>query len=171
MTVMIERYFGIPQQVIRMGLWAQMKPSEQSLNVCLMHESERYSTRRLQKTDATLSKMAGLSPRAFCNARKKLQERKLVACKRSGGNIYEYTICNPETGLPWPGDPKARIHYLKKESGSPQQQAPVLSEWTPPASTPERDASRKESSQSNAHTTERSANRSCGIPLSFGKIC
>jgi hypothetical protein len=77
-TVMIDKYFGLPQQVIRDGRWANMKPGEQSLYVCLMHESERYSTRELTRSDAKLEELTGLSSRTFCNSRKKLQELKLV---------------------------------------------------------------------------------------------
>jgi hypothetical protein len=118
-TVMFDRYFGIPQHVLRSGLWSQMKPSEQGLYVCLMHESERCSTREIQRTDDGLCKLSGLSSRAFCNARKKLQERGLVVCRRGKGNVYVYTICNPETRSPWPGHPKQRIVYRRKECAAP----------------------------------------------------
>jgi hypothetical protein len=114
-TVMFDRYFGIPQHVIRSGLWASMKPSQQSLYICLMHESERCSTRLLRRTDASLCELTGLSSRAFCNARKKLQELRLVQCHRGTGNIYAYTLCNPVTGIPWPGGPKERFLYRRKE--------------------------------------------------------
>jgi len=114
-TVMFDRYFGLPQHVIRSGQWAQMKPSEQSLYVCLMFESEHYSSREIKKSDADLHNLTGLSPRAFCNARKKLQERGLVFCRRGRGNVYVYVICNPETGSAWPGDPKHRIVYRRKQ--------------------------------------------------------
>jgi|SRR5438270_8865965 len=93
---MFDRYFGIPQHVIRSGLWANMKPSQQSLYICLMHESERCSTRLLRRPDASLCELSGLSSRAFCDARKKLQEIGLIQCRRGAGNIYLYTICNPE---------------------------------------------------------------------------
>jgi len=113
-TVMFPRFFGVPQKVIREGLWAKMKPSEQSLFVCLLHESERCSTRELARTDAQLYALSGVSPRAFCNARKKLQERGLILYQRGRGNVYIYAICDPEAGLPWPGDPKEPVRYKKK---------------------------------------------------------
>ena len=114
-TVMLDRYFGIPQHVIRSGLWARMKPSEWSLYVCLMHESERYSTREIQRTDVALCALAGVSSRAFCNARKKLQEYGLLICHRGRGNAYVYTVCDPQTGTPWPGDPKQKIPYRRRD--------------------------------------------------------
>jgi hypothetical protein len=113
-TTMIDRFFGVPQAVVRLGIWAEMKPTEQSLYICLMHDSERYKTRELRRTDAELSTLSGLSSRSFCNARKKLQERRLFVCKRGSGNSYVYTLCDPETGQPWPGDPKRAVPYLKK---------------------------------------------------------
>jgi hypothetical protein len=51
-------------------------------------------------------------------ARKKLQERGLVVCSRGVGNLYAYTLCNPETSSPWPGDPKQRIPYRKKDTAT-----------------------------------------------------
>jgi hypothetical protein len=114
MTTMIDKFFGMPQSVMRSGTWAAMKPSEQTLYVALLHESERYCTREFQRSDARISDLAGISPRACRDARIKLQERGLIRYKRGKGNIHVYTLCNPETGQPWAGDPKQRVPYLKK---------------------------------------------------------
>jgi predicted DNA-binding transcriptional regulator len=114
MTTMFDKFFGMPNSVIRSGTWAAMKPAEQSLYTCLLHDSERYRTRELQRTDAQICKLAGLSSRACRDARIKLHERGLVRYKRGNGNVYVYTLCNPETGEPWPGDPKQPIRYIKK---------------------------------------------------------
>lgn len=114
MTTMFDKFFGMPQYVIRSGTWAAMKPAEQSLYTCLCHDSERYCTRELQRTDAQIWELAGLSSRACRDARIKLQERGLVRYKRGRGNVYVYTLCNPETGQAWPGDPKQQIRYSKK---------------------------------------------------------
>lgn len=119
MTTMFDRFFGVPQAVLRSGTWAKMKPTEQSLYICLLHESERYRTRELRRTDAQLGDLSALSSRSFCNARKKLQERRLVLYRRAVGNAYVYTLCNPETGEPWPGDPKHRVPYIKKSQSGP----------------------------------------------------
>jgi hypothetical protein len=111
---MIDRFFGVSHYVIRSGLWAQMTPTEQSLYIYLMHESERYRTRELLRTDAAIFNATGMSSRALCNARKKVQERGLLLYERSKGNMYLYTVCNPETGRPYPGDPKVPVPYRKK---------------------------------------------------------
>jgi hypothetical protein len=120
MTTMIDKFFGMPLSVIRSGTWAAMKPAEQSLYTCLFHDSERYRTRELQRTDAQMCELAGISSRSCRDARIKLQERRLVRYKRGARNVYVYTLCNPETGEPWPGDPKQPIRYVKKsDRGSP----------------------------------------------------
>jgi hypothetical protein len=113
-TTMFNRFFGVPQAVIRSGTWPEMKPTEQSLYICLLHESERCSTRELLRTDAQMGKLTKLSSRSFCNARKKLKERGLLLYRRGAGNTYIYTLCNPETSQPWPGDPKRHVPYIKK---------------------------------------------------------
>ena len=114
MTVMFPEFFGMPQSVIRTGLWARMRERERSLYTVLLHESERYCTRQFDRTDAQLSSIAGICPRSIREGRIKLQEFGLIIAKRGKGNVYTYTICNPDTHAPWPGDPKARIPYVKK---------------------------------------------------------
>ncbi len=124
MSVMFPKYFGVPHAVIRRGLWAEMKPSEQGLYIALMHESERYRSRELDRMDAKMCSLTGLSPRALRDARIKLQERGLVCCERRLGNVYRYTLCDPETGRPWPGDAKTIIRYRKKADGN-QESSPA----------------------------------------------
>jgi len=124
MTVMIDRFFGLPQQVIRSGLWKAMRSSEKDLYVFLMQESERCCTRQVHCTDAEITKAVGLKPRTLCNARKKLQERGLIACARHQGNKYEYTICDLATGKPYPGNPKERIVYAKQNTAQAVQEKP-----------------------------------------------
>jgi hypothetical protein len=164
-TTMFDRYFGIPQSVIRSGTWAQMKPTEQSLYICLLHESERYRTRELRRTDAQLCQISGLSSRSFCNARKKLQEHALFLCKRSAGNVYIYTLCNPKTGLPWPGDPKQSVAYTKRsdQSAAASEKGPISSgEHSVRAASG--GLARQNGSLVPATKTEAKV---CGVPLSF----
>lgn len=127
MTTMIPRFFGVHQAVMRTGLWAEMRPSEQSLYVALMHESERRSTRKFKLKDAEVARLYGLAPRTLCNARKKLQEYRLILCLSGPGNVYTYTICDPETAWPYPGEPDKRVPYVKKAdaSGGRQCHAPM----------------------------------------------
>lgn len=118
MTVMIESFFGVHPHLIRSGLWAALKPGAKDLYVFLMHESERTRSRELKRTDAQVRQTVGASGRTLCNARKQLQERGLIQCKRADGNKYIYTICDPVTGKPYPGDPRVPIRRSKAASPS-----------------------------------------------------
>ncbi len=151
MTTMIDKFFGMPQHVFRSGIWAQMKPSEQNVYACLFHDSERYQTRELQRTDEQISKMAGLSSRSCRDARIKLQERGLIRYKRGSGNVHVYTLCNPETGEPYPGDPKQQIPYVKKSDRASSAAD------TPSASAETNPSERNKPSRREVH----------GVPLSF----
>lgn len=114
MTVMIDRFFGLHQQVIRSGLWKKMRPGEKDLYVFLMHKSERHCTRELRCTDMEIDEAIGVKPRTLCNARKKLEEHGLIRCLRRLGNRYEYVLCDPATRQPYPGNPKQAVLYAKK---------------------------------------------------------
>lgn len=134
MTVMFPRYFGLPQAVIRSRIWRGMKPSEQSFYVFLCHESERKASREVRRTDAEIRDWTGLSSRALSRARKKVQEIGLALCHRAKGNVYIYTLCNPETGRPWEGDPKTPVRYERVDGdghGVPSSALPPPSESKP----------------------------------------
>lgn len=124
MTVMFDRFFGLPQQVLRSGLWKVMRPGEKDLYVFLMAESERCCSRQLGCTDKEIAERVGVKARTLCNARKKLQERGLITCVRQRGNRYQYVICDPSTGQPYPGNPKERMVYVKKPQAGPIQSQP-----------------------------------------------
>ena len=115
MTVMIESFFGVHPYLFRSGLWRKLKPGERDLYLCLMEESERRCTRELTTTDAEVRRLVGAASRTLCNARKKLQEYGLIRYKAGEGNRYTYTICNPKTGLPYPGDPRIPMVVPKRD--------------------------------------------------------
>lgn len=115
---MIPKFFGMPPQVIRLKIWPSLKPVAAKVYVVLYHESERYCTRELSRTDAQLAELAGVSRRALRDARIKLQEHGLVLYSVSPGAAYTYTLCDPETRQPWPGNPKHPIRYEKKIRGT-----------------------------------------------------
>jgi len=100
-----------------------MKPGEKDLYVFLMHESERYCTREITVTDATICEVIGTAPRTLCNARKRLQERGLIRHAAGRGNRYTYTICNPKTREPYPGQPRDPARLPKKEGTPPLNKA------------------------------------------------
>jgi len=121
---MLDSFFGVHPHVVRSGLWAKMKPGEKDLYIYLMAESERYRTRFIKATDAAIHCLVGAAPRTLCNARKKLREYGLIRYKAEQGNRYAYTICDPKTGAPYPGDPKDRVDGARRapaESYEPTQ--------------------------------------------------
>ncbi|HEY6351480.1 MAG TPA: hypothetical protein VI636_18915 [Candidatus Angelobacter sp.] len=107
-----------------------MKEGEIRLYLCLMHRSERYSSREVTITDDDVRKEVGAASRTLCNARKKLQELGLIQYRKVAGNKYVYVICNPATGKPYPEDPKKPIRYKKREKQEPESrpQSPVIAE-------------------------------------------
>jgi len=115
---MITRYFGIPQYLIDSGLFKQLKPGHLKLYMFLMFKSERNSTRLLLCTDSAIRQGANVAPRTSCNARKKLQEYGLIKYRKTTGNKYVYEICDATTGIPFPGNPRARVIYKRVERGA-----------------------------------------------------
>jgi len=111
---MLDKFFGVHPHVTRSGLWAKMKPGEKDLYIYLMAESERCCTREMKRTDAQITVGVGVAGRTLCNARKRLQEFGLVRCQKGEGNKYVYSICNPVTGEPYPGDPKEPLTCSKR---------------------------------------------------------
>lgn len=131
MTVMIGRYFGMPQELVRSRIWRKMKPGEKDLYVCLVHRSERYTTRTMTVSDAEVTEEVGAAPRTCCNARKKLRELGLITYKREEGSAYSYELCDPTTGKPYPGPtkvpvipPKQRKSIITEQTTSPQVHPP-----------------------------------------------
>jgi hypothetical protein len=109
--------------LLRSGLWRDMKPGEKDLYLYLMEESERRCTREITATDAQVRAAVGAASRTLCNARKRLQEYGLIHHKSGQGNKYTYVICNPRTGQPYPGEPRAPI-VVPKRKGTAQNEQP-----------------------------------------------
>ena len=97
-----------------------MKQGEKELYIFLMEQSEYRVSRVIKATDAEIAGRVSVKSRTLCNARKKLQEYGLLTCARGDGNKYMYTICNPVTGQPYPGDLKIPVRIPKNPRGSPK---------------------------------------------------
>lgn len=137
MTVMIDRFFGVHPEVVRSGLWAKMKPGEKDLYIYLMEQSERHCQRELTRTDQQITQLVGVAGRTLCNARKKLKEDGLIQCKSGSGNKYQYTICDPTTGKPYPGYPKTPAKYQRKADRPKCQRSDAMSAKPPAVEVPE----------------------------------
>jgi hypothetical protein len=143
MTVMIGLFFGVPQFLIRTGLYKKMRPSSRDLYLALLHESERYCTREIKRTDKQISELVGLSLRSIRNARTKLCEYHLVELKYEPGGAYTYILCDPKTGVPYAGDPRQPV--IRPRNAKPLARA--LKQEVPPAEyTPTVDTKTREDS-------------------------
>lgn len=113
MTVMFDSFFGVHPHLVRSGIWARMKAGEKDLYIFLCHQSEKFQTREFSATDAQVRDGVGAASRTLCDARKRLQEKGLVRYRAGHGNKYQYTMCNPRTLEPYPGDPRDRVDKPK----------------------------------------------------------
>src|ERR1039458_3927214 len=116
MTTMIERFFGMPQALLRQGLLCKLSGSAMKLLIAVYHESERRSTRRLKLSTTELILLTGLSRNSLAKARIELINAGLVQIELNKRQEFVIDLCNPETGQPWPGDPKRPLPYHKKGS-------------------------------------------------------
>ena len=78
MTVMSDRFFGIPQTIVRHGKFKALSPVAAKLLIALWYESERCSTRELTRTTKALSDLVGGSPNSHNKARAELEKAGLV---------------------------------------------------------------------------------------------
>ena len=131
MTVMIDSFFGVHPSLLRSGLWARMKPGEKDLYLYLMEESERCCTRVITATDPQVTRSVGTASRTLCNARKRLQEYGLIQYQSGHGNKYTYTICNPKTRQPYPGDPRVPMHVSRRARVSQNGPQPLAASPPP----------------------------------------
>src|SRR5262249_28225449 len=95
-------------------LLTRLKPAQLCTYIALLHESERYCSRELDRSDQQLTALTGVSARALRDARIKLQEHGLVQYEHRSGEKHRYVICDPATGRPYPFPPKEKIPYLRK---------------------------------------------------------
>lgn len=118
MTVLIPRFSGFHPEIVDKGYAPEMSPSALRLYLFLMWKSDRYSTRKFQATDGEIAEAVGVSTRALTGARVKLTRMGIVLCEKSPGEEYTYTLCDLNTGKPYPGPPNVRPPYKKKETGT-----------------------------------------------------
>jgi hypothetical protein len=106
MTTMFEPFFGIPQAIVQLGKVKSLSGVALKLYVVLLHQSERYRTRMLRCTTAELEEFTGCSRNALITARADLARAGLVQSEPHRGQGFVFHLCDPNTGKPWPGDPK-----------------------------------------------------------------
>lgn len=121
---MFEPFFGIPQETVRLGKLKHLSGVGAKLYMALCYESERRRTRELTLTVAQLRKLVGGAPNSHVKARNELRDEGLIELEERGSSGFLFRICNPETGRPWPGNPKERVRYQRRgATGSDTPQA------------------------------------------------
>jgi hypothetical protein len=126
-TVMFNRYFGIHQHVIRSGLLNKLRPSAVLLYLYVLERSEFFCSREIHLLDTDIRAAINVARRSLVRDRQQLNEHGLVQCIRPAiGEKYTYTLCDPLTKKPYPGDPKTRIKYVRQDASNasePEQPA------------------------------------------------
>jgi hypothetical protein len=126
LTIMIDRWFGVPQAAVRLGKLKQLSGVAVKVYLAICHDSERYRTRELTYTTKKLIQLVGGSPNSHRKARAELVKLGLVVAESFGGDGYVFEICNPATEKPWPLHPKVRVPYEKKAvSSNPTQNSQI----------------------------------------------
>jgi len=113
MSVRLDRWFGVPPELIAGEFFEKMSPSDLALCVVLYWWSDRKSSRSFEVKDVEMETRTRLSRRSLLDARKHLAALGIVTISRTLGG-HTYTLCDLKTGLPYPGDPKAKLNWLKK---------------------------------------------------------
>lgn len=138
MTVMFATFFGIPQEVIRLGKLKELSGVAVKLYAALCYQSERWCTRELKLTTAQLRDLVGGAPNSHAKARDELRKAGLVEFRQQGADGFVFHLCNPETGKPWPIDPKERVPYRRKSASqstsSAESSVPI--DWETPSRVP-----------------------------------
>ena len=118
MTTMIRRYSGFPPEIFERNLVPRMKGVALALYLFLCRWSDKKSSLEFRATDKEIRGQTGASTRALCGARVTLQTLRLIECKREPGGEYTYWLCDPETGVPFPGDPRLKAKYRKEDASA-----------------------------------------------------
>lgn len=137
MTFKFPRYSGFPIELLSRGHWAQMSGGAKGLYIVLCGASDRRSSRRFELKDEDVVKMAGVSRGTLKAGRKELSEMGMVVCDREPGGRFTFELCNPKTGRPFPGDPRAKVAYEDDESShamaDPAEETPTAPPVVPAA--------------------------------------
>ena len=116
---MIPVFYGKPPKLLDLPNCVEMSHATFRLYDCLWGLSDRRSSLQFDVTDEEIKKRTKLAERTLANARKDLTERGLIVCHRRQRG-YSYSLCDPETLQPYPGDPKERRLYERKRKPAVQ---------------------------------------------------
>jgi hypothetical protein len=128
MTILLRRYSGFPPEIFERGIVPQMRDCALRLYLFLCRTSDRKSTLQFSVTDKEVKVQTGASPRALRDARINLIALGLVSCEKALGGSYTYTLCDVDTGRPFPGDPKVKAPYTKRPKTQENRPSPAPSQ-------------------------------------------
>jgi hypothetical protein len=159
-------HFHVPWGPFRSGLILKMKPAQLNLWLVLLHEVERYSTRELTRSDRQLGLLVKISQRSLRDARIKLSEYGLIRYERTSGAACRYTICDPRTGLPFPGKPREKRAPVN--AGNSETSArPALGNPAAPTETGQSKAPAPECQPENSTSQSQPNEAVFGVPLKW----
>lgn len=98
-TVEIGPFSKMPRMFFGSGTAAELGPSVAVLFLALCEQANRNNSNTFKASDRMLASETGLGPRTICDARKTLDERKLISCSRHDGQSYIYTLS--AYSFPW----------------------------------------------------------------------
>ena len=131
MSILLPRYSGFPPEIFERGLVPRMSDSALRLYLFLCRTSDRKSRLQFVATDKEIGEQTGASSRSLRDARVNLIKLCLIACERAPGGTYAYSLCDLATGKPFPGDPKMKARYVKKD-GKAKRESHVPTPSPPP---------------------------------------
>ena len=120
-TIVLKRYSGFPPEFFERGIAPTVRDCTFRLYFLLCRESDRMSSRRISFTDNYAREQVGLSQTSMRVARGELKAQGVAVCSRLQGGFYTYEICDLDTGLPYPGDPKQKPSISRKRDGGALQ--------------------------------------------------
>jgi hypothetical protein len=85
-------YTKIPNKFFGSGTAAKLGCSASLVLLALCEHANRENSNTFKASDRALASETGLGTRTICDARKKLEEHKLISCSREEGQSYVYTL-------------------------------------------------------------------------------
>jgi hypothetical protein len=119
MTTRFPTWYGKPPEFIKLRRHVGMPRGSAMLYDYLCWVSDRRSSRKFELEEKEVADMSDVSIRRLRDARNDLAARGLIVSERRSGGRYVFELCDPATGLPYPGNPNHSIRS-KKESPMPE---------------------------------------------------
>lgn len=91
-TVDLGPFTKIPNKLFGSGKAAALGPSATLLYVALCEQANRAANTVFSISDRSLAADTGLAARTICDARKRLQEQKMLSVTRQNGRSYSYSL-------------------------------------------------------------------------------